>query len=144
MKSNYSITKSLVLLAAVLIFSYSGLNLHAAKVSYHSTIVIPTARHDHYEPVQGLLTIKINAEGRVLVEQEYIDDIGTLDEVLAQKIIEGNYDTCKILLKADKQTEFGKVVEVLDKARQAGLDTVGLVTVEYAGLAHFLKPVKKK
>ena len=58
---------------------------------------------------------------------------GVILDEMEKKQIEEN----KILIKIDRDVPFGKVQEVLLYVKQAGIETVGLVTQEYANLGHF-------
>jgi len=90
-------------------------------------IELPEAEFVQDEPLDGLPVVWIKRDGEVYFEERYIEDISTLPSML-KKTWEGNYDfRYKILLKADMDTEFGMVQQVLKAAQSVHIETVGLL-----------------
>jgi len=93
----------------------------------HGEPILPDAEFVQDEPLNGLPVVRINRDGAVYFEERYIEDISKLPSML-KKSWEGNYDFWyKILLKADMDAEFGVVQKVLNAARTADIETVGLL-----------------
>jgi biopolymer transport protein ExbD len=69
--------------------------------------------------------IVISAEGQIYANQKAID-VKTLSREL-EKASQAGGDT-QVLIQADQQVAHGKVVEVMDLARRAGLSRLAIVT----------------
>lgn len=80
-----------------------------------------TAQHDLAKHVP----ISIDAQGRILVEQEEIPL-----ELLAKRVQAemARQPETLFLLRADRQTEYGRVVTVLDELKRSGVRRVSVAT----------------
>lgn len=91
-----------------------GLDVNLPKVE--TSEVLPTDDNN------VLLTIKTG--GVILLNQQE-----TAVASLAEAISNPEYSDKQIFVRADKDVPYGKVMEVMDKLRSAGMTKVGLVTV---------------
>lgn len=80
------------------------------------------------EPLTGdnePLTITIDKDGKVFVQETQVDPDKLVDQLLA--IGENGYKQ-RIFVRADKDVTHGKVMEVMGRISAAGFSKVGLVT----------------
>lgn len=93
----------------------------------HGGFRLPEAEFVQDEPLDGLPVVWMRRDGTVIFEERTIDDISKLPSLL-KETWKGNYDfRYKILLKADVDTEFGMVQQVLKAAKKVHIETVGLL-----------------
>ncbi len=61
----------------------------------------------------------------------YINEQVVNVELLAQQLgaILENFDTKNVYLKADKKVPYGIVVNVMSKIKEAGIDSLGMITL---------------
>jgi len=81
---------------------------------------------DAAEPVQvpATITVVLDAQGQAFVDDRPVD-AATLAERLAQAA-RSSRDT-EVQLRADRSVPYGRVVEVIGAAQQAGLSRIGFV-----------------
>jgi biopolymer transport protein ExbD len=105
------------LLAAFMLVSLTMINMKGIDVK------LPTATSAQPNNRPDFTMVSIDALMDIYFEKEKVPR----EEVLArfQKLCEANHDV-KIFIRADKDTTYETVVFVLDKARTAGIQKVGL------------------
>jgi len=72
------------------------------------------------------LTITINADGRIFLQETQLDSIDALIPRL-QAIAGTGFDS-RIYIRADERAEYGDVVRVMARINTAGYSNLGLVT----------------
>jgi biopolymer transport protein TolR len=72
------------------------------------------------------LIISIDSDAGVFINDLKVD-IPFLTEKLSAVL--ANLDDKKVYLKADKQVPYGVVVNVISKIKQAGVDSLGMITL---------------
>lgn len=92
------------------------------------TVNLPKAKNPLDAPeadAQDAVVIALNREGRLYLKKQPISD-DDLYEYLVQRYSAGEINRT-IFLKADTALAYGRVVEVVDKCRGAGVDRIGLM-----------------
>lgn len=109
-----------VVLVLLLVFMIT-----APMMSRGIDVSLPVANlKQHEEDVR--VTVSVNAEGRL-----YIDDKPVLPAVLVDQLhgmMEGRPNKV-VYLRADEGLRYGKVIEVVDRIKQAGVEQIGFVYV---------------
>ena len=92
------------------------------------TVNLPDARNpleDKEAGSEGAVVIALNRDGRLFLKKEPISD-DDLYEFLVKKYSAGEVNRT-IYLRADETLNYGRVVEVVDGCRRAGVDRIGLM-----------------
>lgn len=91
-------------------------------------VQLPEASNTQDQPEPGqLLTVYVKEDGTVVFnggEIELAKLTTKLEEVMEDSKKEGE----KILLNADENTEYGKIVDVMNEIKNANVESVGLIT----------------
>jgi biopolymer transport protein ExbD len=105
------------LLAAFMLVSLTMINMKGIEVN------LPTATSSQPNSKADFNMVSVDALMDIYFEKEKVPK----QEVLArfQKLYEANHEV-KIFIRADKDATYESVVFVLDKARSAGIQKVGL------------------
>lgn len=111
----------------------------AGKGCYADT---PKAENANYEPLHELPVISICKNGNIMMAGCTVEDLSKLPCLILDEMEETQPAENKILIKIDRDVPFGKVQEVLRYVKEAEVETVGLVTREYAAPVHFFNPPK--
>ena len=101
-------------------------------VNPNMEINLPKASIEQLSTKQREFTIEINNEGRIKHERKDVN----MDQLkrLLERHHAGNPDTM-ILIRADRESRHGRVVEVMDLAKQVGFSHLG-IAVEVGKGAH--------
>jgi biopolymer transport protein TolR len=94
-----------------------------------ANVTLPEASNTVDEPEPGeMIEIFIKTDGTVYLNELLVEDITKLPS-LVQDAIERDKpeDKTKVLLKADQDVEYGKVVDVMDQIKSAEIEFIGLV-----------------
>lgn len=92
------------------------------------TVNLPKAKNPLDAPeadAQDAVVIALNREGRLYLKKQPISD-DDLYDYLVQRYSAGEINRT-IFLKADTALAYGRVVEVVDGCRRAGVDRIGLM-----------------
>ncbi len=89
-------------------------------------VKLPEASQITKQPGEGIATVSIRKDGRVYFNSTLLDDPDKLTEKLTSYVEEKN--KTKIFFKADEEVEYGKVVQLIAKIKDAGIEVVGLIT----------------
>lgn len=106
-----------VVLVLLLVFMIT-----APMMSRGIDVQLPVANVVDTDPEENV-TVSINAEGRV-----YLGDTPLVMPLLQERLramMEGRAQKV-VMLKADENVKYGKVIEVIDGMKQAGVDSFGL------------------
>ena len=97
------------------------------------SVELPKAKHAAGAPAGGgsePAFISVTKDGSVYIEQ---DKTPASDEAVLQALKDAALGQKRVMLKADVETEYGKVRPVLDKASKAKLRGVSLAAEELKG-----------
>lgn len=99
-----------------------------------ANVKLPEAVNTQDEPEPGkMVTIFIRTDGSIHFDGKPLDSLEKLATLLEDKMEKDKQeDKTKILLKADKETPYGKIVDVMDELKNANIEVVGLVTEKIA------------
>jgi biopolymer transport protein TolR len=92
------------------------------------TVNLPDARNpleDKEAGSEGAVVIALNRDGRLFLKKEPISD-DDLYDFLVKKYSAGEVNRT-VYLRADETLNYGRVVEVVDGCRRAGVDRIGLM-----------------
>ena len=92
------------------------------------TVNLPDARNpleDKEAGSEGAVVISLNRDGRLFLKKEPISD-DDLYDFLVKKYSAGEVNRT-VYLRADETLNYGRVVEVVDGCRRAGVDRIGLM-----------------
>ena len=119
------------LLAAFMLVSLTMINMKGIDVN------LPTATSSQPNSKPDFTMVSIDALMDIYFEKEKVPK----EEVLPrfQKLYEGNHDV-RIFIRADKDATYETVVFILDKARNAGIQKVGLEIKAYDASASSTSP----
>jgi len=97
-----------------------------------ANVTLPDAQFTEDQPKPGeMITVYIKSDGTVLVSgasSVTIESIDKLPQIIQDQIEEKDQeDKTKVLLKADSEVEYGKVVDVMDEIKNAEIEIIGLV-----------------
>lgn len=97
----------------------------APMMSRGIDVSLPVANQPQNAP-EDRLTVSINAEGRVYVGDRPVNLVLLEDHLRA--LVAGRA-TSVVYLRADESLRYGKVIEVVDKIKKAGVQQIGFVYV---------------
>ncbi len=97
-------------------------------------VKLPEASQITKQPGEGIATVSIRKDGRVYFNSTLLDDPDKLTEKLTSYVEEKN--KTKIFFKADEDVEYGEVVKLIQKIKDAGIEVVGLITEKKTGTLH--------
>jgi biopolymer transport protein TolR len=96
-------------------------------------VTLPEAKYVAKQPGPGqILTVSIEKNGQVFFEGEEFTDLGKLGPKILEQMEEKQMTDKKVLLKADLEAAYGKVVDVLSAIKEAQIEVIGLVTEQKA------------
>ena len=104
-----------------------------------ANVTLPEAKNTQEEPQPGeMITVDVgmdivSGELKVFLENKVVDDVSKLATAIEDIMEERQIMERKILLKADVDLEYGKVVDVMNEIRSANIEILGLVTEKFAG-----------
>lgn len=81
------------------------------------------------ELTQERLVVTINREQRLFIDSTSVKNFSELEEKLKARI--KNPEQAVIYLRADEEVPFGSIAKVMDRAKQAGVVNVNVVTQPY-------------
>jgi biopolymer transport protein TolR len=109
-----------VMLVLLIIFMVTAPMLHEGL-----DVELPQVRGETVAEESSHITILINKEGKIFVDQEEV----LLDELQGEIERIGRFwQKNQVLLKADKSIPYGYVVKVMASLRAAGVENLGMVT----------------
>lgn len=95
-------------------------------------VQLPEAVNTQDEPEPGkMITVYIKKDGSVNIDDQLVEDLEKMVTMIEERMEElKQTETTKLLLKADGETVYSRVTEVMDRIRRANIEIVGLVTAE--------------
>jgi biopolymer transport protein TolR len=95
----------------------------APMMSRGIDVQLPVANVRQNDP-EDRITVSVNADGRVYVGDNVVNIVLLEDRMRA--LMSGR--TSKVVyLRADERLRYGKVIEVVDKLKSAGVEQIGFV-----------------
>jgi len=97
-----------------------------AAIRYGIKVDLPTATTAR-EKVEENIIISITKDNRIYLEKKWVKE-EDLVKILRERLT--TYKKDIVIINADKETRHGKVVEVMDLVRQAGITKLGVLTTQ--------------
>jgi biopolymer transport protein TolR len=88
-------------------------------------VQLPSALNTTQMPDNPEVVLSIKADGTLFLKEQRVTLEG-LTPALEEAFLTATEK--KLYLRADQNLEFGKLVEVIDKIREAGIELVGIIT----------------
>jgi len=99
-----------------------------------ANVKLPEAANTQDQPEPGqLISVDVKATGEIYLENKLLEDgLNSLPSAIETLMEENQQTESKVLLKADINLEYGKLVDVMNAIREARIEVVGLVTEKLA------------
>jgi biopolymer transport protein ExbD len=102
-------------------------------ISKGANVTLPEAKYVASQPDPAqILTVFVKKTGEVYLDSSEIKELDTLGQTIIDKLEELQRPDKKVLLKADLEASYGKVVDVLNAIKEAQIEVIGLVTEQKA------------
>jgi biopolymer transport protein TolR len=94
-----------------------------------ANVKLPEAEYTQDQPKAGeMFEVFVKKDGSVIFDEKPVKDVTKLAGLIIEKIEkEQPENKTKILLKADQEVEYGKVVTVMNIIKNAEIEVIGLV-----------------
>ncbi|HEY7412213.1 MAG TPA: biopolymer transporter ExbD [Vicinamibacteria bacterium] len=109
-----------VVLVLLLVFMVT-----APMMSRGIDVSLPVADQPDNDP-QERLTVSVNAQGQVFIGDRAVNPLLLEDRL--RSLLEGRAQKV-VYLRADEGLRYGKVIEVVDRIKKAGVEQIGFVYV---------------
>ncbi len=94
-----------------------------------ANVTLPEARYTEDLPEPGqLLTVNVKKTGETYLDDKLVEDLSKLGQMILDRMEELQKTEKKVLLRADLEVEYGRLVDVMNAIRDAQIEVVGLVT----------------
>ena len=90
-------------------------------------IELPESRANPVEETPTPVTISLDSEGRIYIENEPVA-VGGLPDALAALDRDGAGELPNIVLRGDRSLDYGRVMAVMGELNRSGFTTISLVT----------------
>lgn len=98
-----------------------------------ANVTLPEAKYTASEPDPSqMLTVYIKKSGEVALDDKPVTDLGKLGQLILDRMEELQRTEKKVLLKADLEAAYGRVVDVMNAIKEAQIEVIGLVTEQKA------------
>ncbi|MCX6556172.1 MAG: biopolymer transporter ExbD, partial [Candidatus Aminicenantes bacterium] len=102
-------------------------------ITHGANVTLPEAKYVASQPDPAqILTVEIEKSGKVMFDGKEITNLETLGQMIIDKLEDLQRPDKKVLLKADLQAVYGRVVDVLSAIKEAQIEVIGLVTEQKA------------
>ena len=99
-----------------------------------ANVTLPEAKYTDSQPDPSqMLTIYIKKSGEIALDDKVVNDLAKLGQLILDRMEEMQMTEKKVLLKADLEAAYGRVVDVMNAIKEAQIEVVGLVTEQKAG-----------
>ncbi len=88
-------------------------------------VKLPEAKYVKNEPGKGIVTVSVKKDGTVYYNATPID-LDKLEDKIMEYIEQKNQN--KVFFKADEETDYGKVVDVIKVLKNSGIEVVSIIT----------------
>ena len=112
-----------VLFVLLIVFMISA----SAVVKSSVPITLPQVNEPE-KAIKAEIEVLVAKDGSIYVGNQNIKNLSTLENYLHALAVDKN--TNMVIIKADGEADYGKVMEVMNKARVAGLDSLSLAVEE--------------
>ncbi len=92
-------------------------------------VLLPTALNSINMPDNPDVVLSVKADGTLYLKEQRVA-LDALASSLEEAFITAKEK--KLYLRADQNLEFGKIVDVIDRIREAGIELVGIITEKKA------------
>ncbi|MCU0275732.1 MAG: biopolymer transporter ExbD [Acidobacteria bacterium] len=98
-----------------------------------ANVTLPEAKNLASQPDPSqMFTVYIKKSGEIKLDDADVKDLSKLGQLILDKMEEMQRTEKKVLLKVDKETVYGRVVDVLNAIKEAQIEIIGLVTEQQA------------
>lgn len=87
---------------------------------------LPTALNTTQMPENPDVTLYVKKDGTIYLNQDKISDIERLQPMLEEAFL--TVQDKRLYLKADGDLEYGKLIEIYEKIRAAGIENIAVIT----------------
>jgi len=102
-------------------------------ISKGANVTLPEAKYVASQPDPAqVLTVFIKKTGEVFLDGSEVKELDSLGQMILDKLEELQRPDKKVLLKADLDSPYGKVVDVLNAIKEGQIEIIGLVTEQKA------------
>ena len=99
-----------------------------------ANVTLPEAINATDQPeASNMLIVYVQKDGSVVFAENRVEDITKLGMLIEQKMEEDQIADGKVGLKADSNVPFGRVQEVMNEIRFAGVEVIGLLVDRATG-----------
>jgi biopolymer transport protein TolR len=101
----------------------------APMIQKGANVRLPEAEYTQDQPKAGeMFEVFVKRDGSVVFDEKIVEDTSKLAGLIIEKIEkEQPENKTKILLKADQEVEYGKIVTVMNEIKDAEIEVIGLV-----------------
>ena len=98
-----------------------------------ANVTLPEAKYVANQPDPSqMFTVYVKKTGEVALDETPVEDLAKLGQLILDKMEEMQRTEKKILLKADLEASYGRVVDVMNAIKEAQIEVLGLVTEQKA------------
>jgi len=98
-----------------------------------ANVTLPEAKYTASQPDPSqMLTVYIKKSGEIALDDKVVDDLAKLGQLILDRMEEMQMTEKKVLLKADLEAAYGRVVDVMNAIKEAQIEVIGLVTEQKA------------
>jgi biopolymer transport protein TolR len=98
-----------------------------------ANVTLPEAKYVANQPDPSqMLTVYVKKTGEVSLDEKQVDDLSKLGQMILDKMEEMQRVEKKVLMKADLEAAYGRVVDVMNAIKEAQIELIGLVTEQKA------------
>lgn len=98
-----------------------------------ANVTLPEAKYTDSQPDPSqMLTVYIKKSGEIALDDKVVDDLAKLGQLILDRMEEMQMTEKKVLLKADLEAAYGRVVDVMNAIKEAQIEVIGLVTEQKA------------
>jgi biopolymer transport protein ExbD len=99
-----------------------------------ANVTLPEAKYTASQPDPSqMLTVYIKKSGEIALDDKVVDDLAKLGQLILDRMEEMQMTEKKVLLKADLDAAYGRVVDVMNAIKEAQIEVIGLITEQKAG-----------
>lgn len=100
-----------------------------------ANVTLPEAINTVDQPeASNMLTVFLQKDGLVVFDEKRVEDLKELTQLIEEKIeFESEGEEMKVGLKADVEAKYGRVQEVMNSIKNAGVEIVALIVDRTAG-----------
>lgn len=104
-----------------------------------ANVTLPEARNTQEEPQPGeMITVDVAVDRvsggiKLFLNDRPIEEMAKLPVAIEDLLEERQSTERKVLLRADLNLEYGQVIDVMNKIKDANIEILGLVTQQFAG-----------